>query len=87
MRLVHITRIFGAGAGASAVSARAAIAGNPAAFAAALRAEAADSDDVMSAESALSYFDDRLTWFGDLIPAEATRAIRKAFLAGIKAWA
>ena len=86
-RLTHITRIFGQEAGASATAARLAIAANPADFANALRAEAAASDDVTSAETALGYLDDRLAWFGDFIAPKTGAEIRAAFAKAIEEWA
>jgi hypothetical protein len=68
-------------------SARRALAARPGDFASALFLEAADSDDVTSAESALEYLEGRLATFADLLSAQAADAVRGAFGERLKAWA
>jgi hypothetical protein len=67
-------------------TARSAIALRPGDFAHALLQEAADSDDVTSAESAIDYCDGRLTFFGDLITPEAAGEVRAAFASLVQGW-
>lgn len=84
-RLAQLSRIFQTDI-ATHESARAAIGARPGDFASGLFLEAADSDDVTSIESARSYFEDRLAYFGELVDAAASAAIRAAFEARVKAW-
>lgn len=48
--------------------------------------EAADSDDVVSTETALDYLEGRLAFFGPVIPADAATTIRRAFRERLSAW-
>ena len=66
--------------------ARRALAARPGDFASALFLEAADSDDVTSAESARGYLDDRLAHFADLLEPATTDAVRLAFGVRVAAW-
>jgi hypothetical protein len=67
-------------------SASAAIAARRPDFVAALVAEAADNDDVTSAEAALEYLDGRLRFFGDLVGGADGEAIRASFVSATAAW-
>lgn len=71
--------------GIDEAQARAAILAAPDAFAAALFAEAADNDDVVSSAAALEYLETRLSFLGDLI-GDAGAAIREAFRRRVAAW-
>ena len=66
--------------------AAAAIAGRIDDFAVALFAEAAASDDVTSAESAIEYCDDRLASFEGMISGHVAEAIRTRFAVLVRAW-
>ncbi len=86
LRTLQVARMLGLGATPTDVEAREAIATDPDAFAGALFREAADNDDVTSAEAALDYLETRLSFFGDLIPPEARLAIRAAFANRLTSW-
>lgn len=66
---------------------RAAVATDPPTLANALFAEAADSDDVTSIESARDYLDGRLAFLADYVPEDAVVALRAAFESRLRAWA
>ena len=68
-------------------TARRALAARPGDFASALFLEAADSDDVTSAESARSYMESRLASFNDLTDGAVASAVRDAFERRLEAWA
>jgi hypothetical protein len=68
----------------TAAAARDAIAAAPAAFAAALVAEALASDDVSDGASAIDYIVARLAWFADLVPDPA--AVEALARAEVAAW-
>ena len=55
-------------------------------FATSLFAEAAASDDVTSAESAIEYCDDRLASFEGMISGHVAEAIRARFAVLVRAW-
>ena len=67
-------------------AARRAITARPGDFASALFAEAADSDDVTSAEAALDYLRARLAEFDGLVTAEAAPRVEAAFGERLRAW-
>lgn len=48
--------------------------------------EAAASDDVIDADSAQTYLEDRLATLGDLLTAEQAARLREAFRAQTKGW-
>lgn len=81
----QLSRIFGRDI-AMPESARAAIAAAPDVLANAFFAEAADSDDVTSVESALDYLEGRLAFFVPLIDAQTAAIIRHAFRERLRAW-
>ncbi len=83
--LTQLTRIFGREL-ATTDAARAAISAAPAVLADALFAEAADSDDVTSVESALDYLEGRLVFLGPLVEPPAAGEIRDAFRQRLRAW-
>ncbi len=63
-----------------------AIAGRIDDFAAALFAEAAASDDVTGAQSAVEYCDDRIASFEGMIAGNVADAIRARFAVLVRAW-
>ena len=67
-------------------AARSAISARPGDFASALFLEAADSDDVISAESARDYLAGRLAFFDGLVSKEAKRAVVSSFDERLRAW-
>lgn len=67
-------------------AAAAAIAARPDDLAAAIFQEAADSDDVISTETALDYLEGRLVFFGDLVPPTAAAEVRRCFRERLRAW-
>jgi hypothetical protein len=85
-RLAQLSRIFQTDI-ATHEAGRAAISARPGDFASALFLEAADSDDVIGIESARTYLEDRLAYFGELVEAVAGVAVRAAFELRLKAWA
>lgn len=85
-RLAQLSRIFQTDI-ANHEAARAAINARPGDFASGLFLEAADSDDVTSAESARVYLADRLAYFGEIVEETAAVAVRAAFESRLKAWA
>jgi hypothetical protein len=48
--------------------------------------EAANSDDVTDPEGAASYLDDRIATLGDLLNAEQSERIRRAFIGKTTGW-
>lgn len=66
--------------------ARTAITGDPGILASELFMEAVESDDVISIETAKSYLEDRLAFFGGLVAPDA-EAIRRGFESKLTAWA
>lgn len=72
--------------GIDAARATALIAEDPSVFAAGLLAEAADNDDVTSAEAALGYFEDRLRYFTGIIEPGVAAALRAEFTRRLAAW-
>lgn len=85
VRLVQLSRLFGIPI-RDDETARAAIATHPGDFARALFHEAADSDDVTSVPSAMSYLEDRLLFFDSLIPDGVGESIRLAYREYLRAW-
>jgi hypothetical protein len=85
IRLVQLARILGKPV-VTPEGARAAFADAPATITAAFLEEAAANDDVVSIEAARSYLEDRLAYFGDLVPQAAGSAIRSAFAAAVSRW-
>lgn len=83
--LTQLSRIYGQPL-TSAGDARATVAAAPATLADALFAEAADSDDVTSVESALEYLDARLVFLASLVDNESMGAVREAFRQRLRAW-
>lgn len=69
-----------------AASARAAFAQDPGRLAAGLVDEAAASDDVTSAATALDYLETRLAYLGDLIDAATGTAVRERFTEAVRGW-
>lgn len=69
-----------------AAAAASAIAGDVAAFSAALVAEAAENDDVLDAASALAYCGDRCLELGDLVPEHIRRVVLAACAERIRRW-
>lgn len=53
---------------------------------AALAAEAAESDDVMDADSAAAYLELRMHFLAGLIPADVRPTVRKAFAERVAGW-
>lgn len=88
IRLIQLARMLGLDPGAALDDASAAslVRERATALADAIFHEAADSDDVVSAETALDYLEGRLIFFGDLVPAETAAAIRRAFRERLRAW-
>lgn len=72
--------------GLTVAAARSAINARALDMAAALLEEAAQSDDVTSAETALDYLEDRLAYLADFVPADAAADIRSAFAEGVEGW-
>jgi len=83
--LTQLSRIYGQTL-ASDEEARAAIAGDPATLANALFAEAADSDDVTSIESARDYLEGRIAFLAGSLPGDAVAPLRAAFEERLRAW-
>ena len=71
----------------SAEQARAAVTADAATLANAFFAEAADSDDVTSVESARDYFEGRLAFLAEYLPEPALAPLRAAFEMRLRAWA
>ncbi len=67
-------------------AARRAISARPGDFASALFLEAADSDDVTSADNARDYLVLRLSAFEDLLDDATANAVRAAFDERLRAW-
>lgn len=67
-------------------AARDAITARPGDFASAVFAEAADSDDVTSSESALDYLRTRLADFDSLVTPGAEVLVNDAFRERLRAW-
>ncbi len=87
VRLIQLARMLGlALPGLDRDGARQAIAARPEALGEALFLEAADNDDVVSADAARSYLADRLAFFGDLVSPEGAAAVTAAFEARLAAW-
>jgi hypothetical protein len=87
VRLIQLSRMLNlALPGLDRDGARQAIAVRPDMMASALFSEAADNDDVISAEAALQYLEDRLSYFGDYVPAECAEEIRTRFKELVSAW-
>lgn len=84
LRLVQLARILES-PGIDEAEARTAIAGDPAGFAAAIFAEAAENDDVTSSVAAIDYLETRLAFFADVVGG-AGDAIREAFRRRAQAW-
>jgi hypothetical protein len=84
IRLRQLSRIYGTPLDADA--ARDAVQRDPVLLARALFEEAASSDDVTGLEDATGYFDARVGFFGDLLPAELLPQLRDGFTARWKAW-
>lgn len=84
-RLTQLARLLNR-ANLTIEQARQAIARDPRALATALLEEAAQNDDVLSADAARGYLDDRLAYFGDLAPPDAAQAIRAEFNERLRAW-
>lgn len=85
MRLTQLSRIFATPI-ADDETARTAINARPGDIASALFLEAVDSDDVTSAATARDYLEDRLAYFGPLVPPSSAEAVRAAFIQRLKAW-
>ena len=85
IRLTQLSRIFATPI-TDDETARAAITARLGDFASALFLEAADSDDVTNAATALDYVEDRLAYFGPLVPPPVAVVIRAAFIERLKAW-
>ena len=87
VRLIQLGRIFAESPdGLTGARARDLVSSRSGHFAHALFLEAADSDDVTSAEDARIYFDARIAFFGDLVPAAAIPAIRQAYERLLARW-
>ncbi|MGE5597268.1 MAG: hypothetical protein ACM3S1_14685 [Hyphomicrobiales bacterium] len=67
-------------------TARRALQARPGDFASAIFHEAADSDDVTSADSARAYLEDRLGFFGELLDGTVREQVRAAFEERLSAW-
>ena len=48
--------------------------------------EAVASDDVVDAASAETYLEDRLTFFGELLPEGQRRRVRELYLEAVRPW-
>lgn len=83
--LTQLSRIYDRPLGSEA-DARAAIGADPGVLANALFAEAADSDDVTSIESARDYFEGRLAFLADNVPGAAVASLRATFEERLRAW-
>lgn len=55
-------------------------------FAQGLLAEAVASDDVVDAESAEAYLDDRLAFFGELLSEEQGAQLRELYMSAARRW-
>lgn len=62
------------------------IAADPASLAAALVSEAAASDDVTSAPTAMDYLESRLADLSDFLDGATAAAVRRSFAANVGAW-
>jgi hypothetical protein len=87
VRLIQVARILGLRPlGLTHDAARDAIAMRAPEMALAFFLEAADSDDVTGAASALDYLDGRIAFFRDLIAPAAAEVIRTAFREKLRSW-
>jgi hypothetical protein len=87
LRLVQLARLMGARTHAlSREEARSRAASDPARLAQGLLAEAADNDDVLSADGALDYMEERLRYFGEALDGETPERVREAFRALVQRW-
>ena len=85
--LVQITRLLGLPRGRlSAGRAREAVGARCSDLAAALVEELVASDDVVGAESALAYLEDRLVTLGAYLPDACAEAIRRLTLEAVEGW-
>lgn len=87
IRLVQIRRMLALrNVPADIAAARRTISAAPAAFAAAIFREAADSDDVTSMETARDHLAARLTYFADIVAPETQESVRAAFEQLLATW-
>lgn len=87
VRLTQVARILDLPAdGLTQEDAREAISARPEAFAGELFMEAANNDDVTSADGALVYLESRLADFRDLVSSEAEARIRAEFGRRLASW-
>jgi hypothetical protein len=84
IRLRQLSRIYGTTLDAAAATD--AVRRDPLLLAHALFEEAASSDDVTGFEDAVRYFDARIGFFGDLLPADVLPQLRAGFTARWQAW-
>jgi len=87
VRLIQVARILGLRPlGLTRDAARDAIAMRAPEMALAFFLEAADSDDVTGAASALDYLEGRIDFFGDLITPAAVAVMQTAFREKLRSW-
>jgi hypothetical protein len=84
-RLRQAARLLGVDS-IDAASARDAFARDPAGLALGLVEEAAASDDVTSAASAIDYLETRLVYLGDLLDDATAAAVRGHFAEAVRGW-
>jgi hypothetical protein len=84
VRYLQLARILGLPRDTPEGAIKAAAGAAPERLAGALFAEAAASDDVIDAATALQYLDDRLAFFGDILAGAG--AVRDAFAERLQAW-
>jgi len=86
IRLVQLARLLRLSRTSPRDVILAAVRQQPQTLAAAFFAEAADNDDVISAETARGYLADRLAFFAGLIDAATAADIERRFAHHLKAW-
>jgi hypothetical protein len=86
VRLTQLARILGIPSDSDEAAVRTAASQSPERLAEALFQEAADSDAVFDAESGRAYFEARLEYLTEFVPADARATARAAFEQQLKAW-
>lgn len=85
-RVRQLARLLGLRRGAGGEEVSAAARERPEVLAAALAAEAAENDDVTSAEAARDYLELRLRFFGELVGPPVDAAVRRRFDELVSRW-
>ncbi len=86
IRHVQLARILGLPRDSSPLAVENAARAMPSRLADALFSEAADSDDVTGAASAVGYLEDRLAFFEQIVSTETADAVRRVFERHVAAW-